>query len=622
MPQSYSKAALSSTNLASRDKVESPVSHNSQGASALKEVIGFSSPSVTPVPTGAPSPNSITPPTPRGGNSVSMVNNDSDEPTDQELAVHLLPKASTKDYKPLEFDDALDMLMFFNENIRLGATVLYPWQAEDLIFLSSRAYTASNPLDYNLRAVNGSGKDAYVIAPLAVFKIACSIRSRVVITSSSFKQLDKQTESYIRNYCFNVNKQLGFKFFIIKRGHIVCPATGSEIVLFVTDEEGNVEGFHPFPDYPNAEMLVIVNEAKSVSEATFTAMERWTGYNIWLNVSSAGLMMGTFFRNVSRAVSYPKPYVHGQLYTRCITAYDCPHIAKSTIQRKKETLDPNVFANIYLGEFLSNGDECVIPQDALIAARRQPPLHYGLSDMAGGLDLSLGGDATVLVTRKGNAIHAMDEWKMSNAVALAQAISQKLKDRGYVKDKTPIYADIGGLGQPIASMLTFIHGWNIIPILNNRKARNSKMFCHGGTEDWFNFKELVMKKELVWKVSSNILDQELTTRLFFRDDNGVVHLQSKPDAKAKGNHSPDHADALVLAFIGFQPKDIADARAADGGKEVEYRRISQDDLVKVLDDRKFNTYDLQLKDMLKVDRRQRTLIDDEIDLYNENLRSN
>jgi hypothetical protein len=104
---------------------------------------------------------------------------DAQYPVDEaELGKTWWQKAADDGYTPLAFDSAFDLLAWSDTNIQEGATTIYPWQLETLEFLSRNEYTKDNPIHFNLCAVNGSGKDAYVIAPFAVFHCACKVRSR------------------------------------------------------------------------------------------------------------------------------------------------------------------------------------------------------------------------------------------------------------------------------------------------------------------------------------------------------------------------------------------------------------------------------------------------------------
>ncbi len=115
--------------------------------------------------------------------------------------------SSKKRYIAHQIDTPADLLLAHRPDLKL-----YKWQAETLFQLAG--YTDLNDLDlpktrptdktplyYNLVAANGSGKDQVVISAFAVWFCLSKVRSRCVITSSSYEQLKDQTYKYIKNIC-------------------------------------------------------------------------------------------------------------------------------------------------------------------------------------------------------------------------------------------------------------------------------------------------------------------------------------------------------------------------------------------------------------------------------------
>ena len=210
------------------------------------------------------------------------------------------PGAVEDDSKPLgeewevmAFDSPALLLNFFNEEFREGRQTLHKWQTDTLEELASANPTQQHPYKFCLRAANGSGKDAFIVAPFAIWFMLSKKQSRVIVTSSSGTQLTAQTETYIRDLAESINKVMGVEIFRIRQRYIKCRKSGSEIRMFATDEKGKAEGYHPI--VPGAEMAIIVNEGKSVTEDIHGALRRCTGYNYWLEVSTPGEPKGFFY---------------------------------------------------------------------------------------------------------------------------------------------------------------------------------------------------------------------------------------------------------------------------------------------------------------------------------------
>lgn len=171
----------------------------------------------------------------------------------------------TGKFQTLEFASSVQLISFFDKNINEGVVTLHPWQRETSSNICAAKPTSKKPFKFALCACNGSGKDAFVIAPFAIWFCCTKIKSRCIITSSSGVQLSSQTENYIRELAIKLNEyftqEYGGPIFRINQRFIKCLLSGSEIRLFATDEEGKAEGYHPIE--PNAEFCIIVNEAKA-----------------------------------------------------------------------------------------------------------------------------------------------------------------------------------------------------------------------------------------------------------------------------------------------------------------------------------------------------------------------
>lgn len=432
----------------------------------------------------------------------------------------------------------------------------YKWQVETLYQLAGYNLsdldaappkpTDKNPFYYNLVAANGSGKDQIVISSFAVWFVMTKIRSRVVITSSAYEQLKDQTFKYIKTLCEDINAFHGRKVFEIVEFHITCNDTGGEIKCFVTDDPGKAEGRHPFEDYPGAEMAVIINEAKSISDEMFQAFSRFTGYNYWLEISSPGKNSGHFYKRCTLAEhQWPQPVELGKFYWRRVTAYDCDHLLGKHIDNLKLEYGEHslIFRSQVLAEFTSLDEAAYISSLLFENYPTLPPRTFGLPARAG-LDLALGGDETVLYVFLAGRFH-LRTTKVRDERALAPIIVSWFKEFGLAAEN--ITGDDGGIGRQILNRIQDL-GYDIRRVRNEMRASNPNFFKNRGVENWARLKRMIEDKLL-----PNITDEEtikqLTTRSF--EVKGVVtYLETKKDMKARGLSSPDRADALALCFDG------------------------------------------------------------------------
>jgi hypothetical protein len=394
-----------------------------------------------------------------------------------------------------------------------------------------------------------------------MFLLCCKRRNLVVVTTSDGKQLYNQTFPNLSLFAEAINKKLretGFStgdedFIEVKLGSISCSQTGGLIKAFVTDDPGRAEGYHPWADEPESQLTLIINEGKTVSASIFQAFRRCNPYTRYIAVSSTGPDSGYFYEHAIKAVTYPEKLNLKKPYTRYVTSYDCPHVDKELIERDKEELEPWLFDSIHMSRFSSLGGCFCIPSNVILAntfSKDSP--SYNDSDYSVGLDLSMGGDETGLVVRKGPFIVSENYFREQNANLLESAILMTIENLD-LPDGTMVFADVGGIGKPIISHLREKYPrlqW--IEVANQGAARNTSLYLNAGVEDYFHYRNL-LEKSLVPAPSKE--DTKLFTQLTSR--RYVIHkqkyrLEEKKEARNRGERSPDRADARVLAYRRYR----------------------------------------------------------------------
>lgn len=462
---------------------------------------------------------------------------------------------------PITFDFATpgEMFIYFNDELQPTQ-----WQLEELHrvggYINLEDPAAADPVRpdmdhpylFNLIAANGSGKDTYYISPVALWFVSAKIRSRVIVTSASQDQLKLQTFNYLKNYAERVNNKLGYEVYDIKEFYIYNNLTGSEIVGRVTNDAGRVEGFHPFETPRNCEMMVIVNEAKSIDDDTFAAFSRFTGYNYWLNVSSPGFKSGVFYKTCVDADS--ETFALGRQFKRHITAYECPHISRNHIAtvEKLHGRDSLVFITSILAQFYSSAIDVVIPE-ALFDYT--PPLHntYGLPPVAG-LDLAFSttGDPTRWSLWHGNMELEHDLIRSDNADKLHSWIINKLNDarRRFRLEFSNVYVDGGGVGKPIISRIIEA-GYDVTTRRNESAPHDKAYYLNLGAEMYFRVKRLIQQRVLIVPPDQLARQQLSERKALLAVGTQKYKLEPKQDAKKRLGYSPDRADAIVLALSGY-----------------------------------------------------------------------
>lgn len=485
-----------------------------------------------------------------------------------------------------------ELLAFYDNIPEEGPGSFHPWQYKVNNFVSTYNATDKHPLKFVLCAANGSGKDSFFVAPFAVFMALCNIKCTVVITSSSGPQLSTQTERYIRNLCEKINKFWNNRIFKINQRRIKCLLSGSEIILFATDEAGRAEGFHPLE--PGRKLVLIANECKTIAEEIFQALGRCTGYSHYIMVSSPGEPKGQFHW----------AFTHWP-HTKTITSRECPHINQQEIEDDKLQYGEAsaYFRSKHLALFTSVGGMVVVDEDSWSKCLALCKTRIGLEwPKEVGIDLAAGGDECVISIWQGNQRIYRYCFTERDTTVTAEIISRELRSQGIDKTSTHIKADDGGIGRGIIDNLRKM-GWNIRRIMNQTPAFNKAAYGNKGAENWFNVKRLIEECLLLLKDKDGTVDQKTKDQFISRHykqtsgGNNRLFLQSKPDAKAEGFPSPDRADADVLALCDYRVEKFLEADKKEVIEEsVQEKTTSLEAILKDMEDKRFSIQeDLALK---------------------------
>jgi len=497
-------------------------------------------------------------------------------------------------FKPLKYDNAADFIMFFNEEFELD-----PWQCEELLRLSGFVApgrsnervkpTAQNPMLYNLVATNGSGKDAVILCGWILYQLACCIRAKVIATSFTESQVDAQTFAHCKYYAEKINQTLGFEFFQVKYLDIFCPSTGSHCMMFVTNQAGRAEGYHA---NAGTDFTFIVNEAKSIPDELFTGFIRYTGWNRWIEVSSAGRRGGHFYRRVSspEAIHYPNPLQLGLHYVRYIKAKDCPRIMQNNVRIREIIrefgVDSPVYKSVVESAFSDEDEISILIKPSATEYENPARNTYGLNLVAG-VDLALGGDETVVSIWHGNHRVHQRTLRERYEPTLHKILISIFEEFNLQPEN--IAADAGGLGKPVIQRLHEA-GWEIMPFNFGGGAKNKKYYLNRGAELWQRLKRLVEEKLIVLPRDDQKFMDQLTSRRF-TFTNGKMKLESKDEVRARGEPSPDRADAAVIAWslIDHETFDVAmEQTAREEEKAVRVRAgLPYEQALKIVQERQF-----------------------------------
>jgi hypothetical protein len=449
----------------------------------------------------------------------------------------------------------LELLIAFDEEIREGRVKLTDWQVKKLKAFGRDRKSPDEKVLEVLRAANGSGKSALVLAPCITWIPYSFDYGLSYVTSASAYQLDTQTERYIDYLISNINKTFrgqlgGTEYFKAVKRQKTCIPTGGKIDLIATDEAGRAEGKHPL-NY-NSEFAIFVDEGKSIDPLIYTALDRCTGYTRRFDASSPGDQLGHFYDICTR-----KELGWNETH---ITAFDCPWISKQEIEQailKYGLHDPFV-RSAFFAEFTSVGNKTIVTIDTLNQLDQLLEEHIRIGTMDklripigqhDGLDLSAGGDEVVLSMWDDNFQVAQETCRFTNTLNTVKEVIHWFQK--YKRNPIKCWADDGGIGRGIIDNL-WDKGYKVNRVLNQHRAYDKTRYANRGIELAWNFKRFLEEGQ-IFPLKDPLLRSQTCNRYYkTREISNQLILESKEQAKANGHPSPDRFDAAVLAWADFQ----------------------------------------------------------------------
>lgn len=418
----------------------------------------------------------------------------------------------------------------------------YLWQAAIMHDVWQRRKTVA-------RCCNGSGKTREVVGTLPLCVADQFPGSTTVIVSATNRQVRDQIFPAIHSH---QSKYPTWDFSDTR----VTSDKGSRIIGFSTDHGGRFEGYHSGgPDKP---LLIIVDEAKTVADDIFVAIDRCQP-DMLLYISSPGGRLGRFHE----AFSLPHFRKH------VVGADQCPHINPAFIEEMGQLYgtDSEIYRSMVLGEFATGDDDGhVIPFGAVEACLRNPPYPRD-GEAVGFCDFAESSDENVLAVVRGNQVEIVDAWVQTpkaDGQPDKDAVVTRFKDgfrRAGLKAER-IWGDASGMGYGYIYALGK-DGWAIHSCENSDKPVDAHYF-NTGAEMWWRTREAIEKASVILP-RDEVLKKQLCIRKKEPREDGRLQLEPKKKATHK---SPDRADAVVGALYWqwrLQATGAPIGRMGDGG---------------------------------------------------------
>lgn len=435
---------------------------------------------------------------------------------------------------------------------RLGLR-LYGWQERVLLPFSEPGSRVAAV------TCNESGKTSVCIAGLVMWHLETFRDSLTVTTSATYRQIVSQLYPALRSYASRCGGSVE-----VQKDSAYCSSTGSRLLSFTTDDPGRAEGYHEplrtlplFSDGENplavigvsasewsgveserTSLLMILDEAKTIGQGVFDAVERCHPTRL-LVMSSPGVMSGPFFDCF---------HAHRSRYvTVKATWRDCPHLvdndarcAELLEQRRVLGEKSSLVLSMQDAEFMSQGESRVFDMEKVEQSMCGLLPVWGQGDVGASLDVSIGGDESVLYYRNGNEIVHVKSWHTPDDELLVRDVIRELERLRLRADQ--VVADDGGLGAVILNSFQR-KGWGLNRLRGENKARNPKWYANVRAEMYFSLSDRIRRGELRLP-----RDELLKAQLGAQQYLPVNPLQLVPKSMISGSgwRSPDRSDAVAM----------------------------------------------------------------------------
>ena len=410
---------------------------------------------------------------------------------------------------------------------------LYPKQRDVLRALAPRGAAVS------FRSCNEGGKTKRIICAAILWHLRLFPRGHVISTSGSYRQIKDQLLPALHTYEGRFPDWTFFRTPRVETQNVQCFWEG-----FSTDEGGRFEGHHA--GGPEEPLLIIVDEAKTVKDDIFEAIERCKPTRL-LIASSPGYAEGEFYRSHTTRAKFYQTFVQ--------RATECPHWRPEDIQRVREKWGEEhpLYKSMVMAEFMDSVSDGVIDLKALEDLMANPPLakrqsgSSALPDRKAFCDFAWGGDGdeNVLALRDGNVITLEETFRADNLHAVCGrfiAAFNRLRLKPHQID-----GDEGGGGKLICDHLQEM-GWRINRVNNGAAPRNCEHYANVAAEMWFEAAKQITRREIILPNDDDLRAQMLN-RKRVSNARGKLAVESKSDMKKRGVDSPDRADAVFGAMM-------------------------------------------------------------------------
>lgn len=420
-----------------------------------------------------------------------------------------------------------------------------------------------------VRGPHGLGKSslsAWTVWWFALTRDACMLDWKAVTTASAWRQLIKYLWPEIHKWAKRINWiKVGRAEPRLKAelAALTLKLNYGQAFAVASDRPELIEGAHA--DH----MLYLFDESKIIVDGTWDSAEgAMTGVNTyWLAVSTPGEPSGRFYEIQTGQPGYQDWWV------RHVTLQEAIDAGRIEIDWANDRLEQwgehsAAYQNRVLGNFAQDEADTILPLYWVEMAMKRFREKFPESDLTIdqiGMDVARrGGDKTVIAKRSNMIILPLEKYGKIDTMEAAGLIVPYLRQN----ENLPIVIDVVGMGAGPFDRLTELYPDSpyLIPFhpqskTEVRDATELLEFQNAYSAAWWNVREMLdpsnprKLNELLCLPPDKDLPSELSSPTWRINSSGKIEVESKEKVKERLSHSPDSADAVIMACWGEGNQD-------------------------------------------------------------------
>ena len=409
-----------------------------------------------------------------------------------------------------------------------------------------------------VRSCHGIGK-TFTAAMCILWFLYTHEKSIVLSTAPTWRQVEKLIWKEIRS---------AYRDAVIPLGGSLAPKTPELHLVFnewyaaglSTNEPDRFQGFH------EEHILCVVDEAAGVNISIFEAVE-----GILTSTGARLLLIGN---PTSIGTPFYDAFMKPGFSTFHISAFDTPNFTHSGITQEdianntwksklKEVpfpklITPQWVSDRYkswgeqsapyqvrvMGNFPRQGEDTLIPLVWIeLAMERWEDTPEGSYRKLGVDVAAYGSDKTVIAELRGAKVMPLNVYSQKNTRETAGLVINQARE----SEIRNISVDEIGIGRGVVDSLEE-EGFENVGVNVAEKSRDTERFHNLRAELWWSLREqLDPDKDPIALPRDDELLSELASVKYKVDSRGAIQIESKDDMRKRLGHSPDRADAVVLA---------------------------------------------------------------------------